>query len=79
MNPPKLFTKIVFPIIKAAAKLVRQQFHDMLAVHSGSAEEVIDELEKAGIPRSALPTDMPGGTLSTDHAAWLEERRAMGR
>lgn len=79
VNPPKLFTKIVFPIIKAAAKLVSQQFHDMLAVHSGSDEEVIDELETAGILRSALPTDIPGGTLNSDHVAWLEERRVMGR
>ena len=79
VNPPKLFTKIVFPIIKAAAKLVSQQFHDMLAVHSGSDEEVIEELKKAGISRSALPTDMPGGTLGIDHVAWLEERRAIGR
>ena len=80
VNPPKLFTKIVFPIIRAAAKLVSQQFHDMLAVHCGSDEEVIDQLKTVGIPRSALPTDMPGGTLNkTDHAAWLEERRAIGR
>ena len=79
VNPPKLFTKIVFPIIKAAAKLISQQFHDMLAVHSGSDEEVVNELQRVGIPRSALPTDMPGGTLGIDHVGWLEERRALGR
>jgi len=79
VNPPKLFTKIIFPIIKAAAKMVSQQFHDMLAVHSGSDEEVIKELEAEGISRSALPIEMPGGTMATEHIAWLEERKALGR
>ena len=79
INPPKLFTKFVFPIIKAAAKLVSQQFHDMLALHIGSDEKVIKELEAEGLPRTALPAGMPGGTFNKEHAAWLEERKAQGR
>jgi hypothetical protein len=72
-NPPAFFA-MIFPIAKV---FMGERLKQRLRVHAGSDEHVLGELEKFGMTKDMLPTDI-GGNISVDHEGWLQERKACG-
>jgi hypothetical protein len=73
-NPPYFF-RILFPIVKI---FVGERLRKRVNVHSGSDEKVLDRLDKFGLKREDLPSDL-GGQIVLDHDGWLEDRKHDGK
>jgi hypothetical protein len=73
-NPPYFF-RILFPIVKI---FLGERLRKRVNVHSGSDEKMLDRLDKFGLKREDLPSDL-GGQIVLDHDGWLEDRKHDGK
>eukprot|EP00985_Skeletonema_marinoi_P034650 scaffold44495_cov139-Skeletonema_marinoi.AAC.3 len=73
-HPPWFFGNIIFPLIKV---IMPDRMKKRIRVHSGSQEKVLDSLEKFGLERSVLPSDI-GGDVILDTDGWLQECKKKG-
>ena len=69
-NPNKIF-KVIAPMIKAALSFKSRQ---ILVVHSGTSDRVLETLAQNSIPSTCLPTDI-GGQLSVCLEAFVLARQ----
>eukprot|EP00984_Skeletonema_dohrnii_P023423 scaffold12513_cov103-Skeletonema_dohrnii-CCMP3373.AAC.10 len=73
-HPPWFFGNIIFPLIKV---IMPDRMKKRIRVHSGSREKVLDSLEKFGLERTVLPSDI-GGDVILDTDGWLQECKKKG-
>lgn len=72
VNPPVLI-RVMFRVIDLFAGNLRA----VRKTHSGSPEKVLAQLEKYGIQKDTVPSEL-GGDLEIKHDEWLEQRRVAG-
>jgi len=70
LHPPS-FATYIFPVIKL---FMPERMRQRIRFHSGSDDEVLQELENTfGLTRAMLPKEV-GGDVSLDHDEWLKSR-----
>jgi hypothetical protein len=69
---PPVFFAIIYPIIKL---MLGERLRKRISVHYGSEEKVLHQLEKYGLAKDAVPSDL-GGDVVLDVQSWLDKRRA---
>mmetsp|Transcript_13074 Transcript_13074/g.30430 ORF Transcript_13074/g.30430 Transcript_13074/m.30430 type:complete len:173 (-) Transcript_13074:1121-1639(-) len=69
-KPPRIFAA-VWPIVRA---FLPDRVKKRVAVHGGTDEKLMQQLEKYKLTKEMLPTEL-GGTIELDHAKWVSERK----
>lgn len=75
INHPPYFFRFIFPILKL---FLGERLRKRIRVNAGSDEHVLQDLDKLGIPKSSVPTEL-GGEVVLDHQGWLKERQSAGK
>ena len=70
-HPPTFFA-MVFPLMKL---FMGERLRKRIQVHTGNDEKVLNHIEKFGLTRDTLPTDL-GGTVTLNPKEWVQTRLA---